>query len=226
MWNSFLSLIFPNNCAVCELMLYKNEKAICTSCLYQLPKTNYHSYQDNPVAKLFWGRVFLQSATAAYFFTKDNSIQKLMHALKYKKETDIGEKLGSVYGTELANSNLFKTVNTIVPVPLHEKKLKKRGYNQSDFFAKGLSQSMNLPYSSTALARVNATESQTRKSRFKRWENVQSVFCVADETALKNKHVLLVDDVVTTGATIEACANEILKLPNTMVSVATIAFAQ
>jgi ComF family protein len=223
MLNDFLSLIFPKVCAACGKSLFKKEESICTYCFYHLPKTNFHLYEDNPVIKLFWGRANIFSASSLYSFSKGSKVQHLIHQLKYRGKKEIGVSLGKYYGRELKMSPLFSPVNMVIPVPLHPKKLKKRGYNQSETFAQGLAESMKAENGSEFLIRTHASETQTRKSRFARWENVEEIFKVVSPEKIQGKHILLVDDVVTTGSTLEACANKILEVPDTKVSVATIA---
>lgn len=223
MLNDFLSLIFPKVCYACGKSLFKREDCVCTHCLYHLPKTNFHLFSDNPVIKLFWGRTNIHSASSLYSFTKGSKVQHLIHQLKYRGKKEIGTSLGKYYGKELKMSPMFSTANVVLPVPLHIKKLKKRGYNQSETFAEGIAESMNAETSSGILIRTFASSTQTKKSRFARWKNVEEIFTITCHEKLEGKHVLLVDDVVTTGATLEACANKILEIPNTKVSVATIA---
>ncbi len=225
-FDDFLSLFYPRLCLACGQNIPANQGDICITCQYHLPKTNFHLEKENPLTEHFWGRVNIHSGAALYFFTRGSRTQKLIHNLKYKGKQQIGVKLGEVYGTSLKSSPYFHQVNLIVPVPLHPRKEKIRGYNQSDAFAIGLSKSMSIPWSKNALQRIEMTDTQTKKSRMERFENVQSVFQVKDESALKGKHILLVDDVLTTGATLEACANQILKVPDTKISLATIAFAK
>ncbi|MBI4946784.1 MAG: ComF family protein [Bacteroidetes bacterium] len=223
MLNDFLSLIFPKVCAACGKSLLKSEESICTYCLYHLPKTNFHLYNDNPVIKLFWGRTNIFSASSLYTFSKGSKVQHLIHQLKYRGKKEIGVSLGKYYGRELKTSPLFSSSNLVIPIPLHPKKLKKRGYNQSETFAQGIAESMQAENGSNLLIRTHYSETQTRKSRFARWENVEEIFKVVSPEKIQGKHVLLVDDVVTTGSTLEACANKILEVPDTKVSVATIA---
>ena len=178
---------------------------------------------ENPVIKLFWGRTNIHSASSLYLFNKGSKVQHLIHQLKYKGKMEIGVSLGKYYGKELKAAPLFSTANIVIPVPLHKKKLKKRGYNQSETFAQGLAEAMNAETSGEILIRTHASTTQTKKSRFERWKNVEEIFKVTSPEKIEGKHVLLVDDVVTTGSTLEACANKILEVPGTKVSVATIA---
>ena len=223
MLNDFLSLIFPKVCAACGKSLFKSEDCICTYCMYHLPKTNFHLYPDNPVIRLFWGRTNIFSASSLYSFSKGSKVQHLIHQLKYRGKKEIGTSLGRYYGRELKVSPLFSSADIVVPVPLHSKKLKKRGYNQSETFALGLAETMEAENGNNILIRSYASQTQTKKSRFDRWKNVEEIFKVSLPEKIQGKHVLLVDDVVTTGSTLEACANKILEVPGTKVSVATIA---
>ncbi len=225
MLNDFISLAFPHICVSCGKSLYKKEHTICAYCAYHLPKTNFHLNIDNPIAKIFWGRVAIYSASAFYGFNKGGKVQHLIHQLKYKGQKNIGNSVGKLYGFELKQCVNFNTVNMVVPVPLHPKKLKKRGYNQSDGFAEGLAESMNVEANLQVLYRAVESETQTKKSRFNRWQNVETIFQLRDTKPLEGKHILLVDDVITTGATLEACAHTLLQAPNVKVSIATIAYA-
>lgn len=190
-----------------------------------LPKTNFHQYPNNRLSKTFWGRVELQNASSFLFFKKGGAVQNLMHALKYKGIKEIGELLGNLYSMDLLNFNGFDVPDAIVPVPLHPDKLKKRGYNQSEWFGKGLAEGLKIPIITNALVRNIQTESQTKKNRWSRWQNVEKVFELINPEIIENKHILLVDDVVTTGATLEACSNELLGQKHVRVSVATLAYA-
>ena len=217
----FIQLVFPKICPACGSPLVKNERIICTGCLNVLPRTNFHLEQDNPVAKAFWGRVMLENATSYYSYQGGGLLRKLIHELKYRGCQAIGEELGRQFGNELKNTSFIKS-DLIIPVPLSKRKEKKRGYNQSECIARGLSWSMEKAINTTAVIKSRSTNTQTKKSRYDRWLNVEDSFRVADSGAIRQKHILLVDDVLTTGATIEACASEILKVPETKVSVATI----
>lgn len=220
----FVNLLFPSICEACGASLYKNETIICTRCLFHLPKTNFHTYAENPVEALFWGRIEIQLATAFFFFAKESRLQNLIHKLKYEGKKEIGYELGMYLGGILKNSD-FDLVDLVVPIPLHYKKEKKRGYNQSEYIASGISRTMNKHMMPKVVERPFPSLSQTRKSRYERWKNVEKVFMVKDPVALEGKHVLLVDDVLTTGATIEACAAKILEVPGTRVSVAVLGVA-
>ena len=221
----FISLIFPKICAGCGNSLWKNEDIICRFCEYHLPKTNFHADRENPVTRLFWGRVNLDSGTAFLYFNKGNNVQRLVHQLKYKGRKDIGIWLGAQYGLVLRDTAPFNTIETIVPVPLHKKKYMQRGYNQSEQFAIGLSGSMNIPVDKHLLTRTKATETQTRKSRFRRYQNVREIFTTSNPETFRGKHLLLVDDVITTGATLESCIQALSAIPDVRISIACIATA-
>lgn len=225
MLKDFIALIFPHVCVSCGKSLYKNEHSICTYCAYYLPKTNFHLDNDNPIAKIFWGRVPIFSAAAFYGFNKGGKVQHLIHQLKYKGQKHIGTSVGKLYGYELKFCDDFNSVDAIIPVPLHPKRQKKRGYNQSDYFAEGLAESMNVKADLTTLYRAAESDTQTKKSRFKRWQNVESIFQLRNAGQLAGKHILLVDDVITTGATLEACAHTLLQVPGVKVSIVTMAYA-
>jgi len=221
----FVSLFYPRICQACGNSMYRGEAVICTFCMYHLPKTNYHMDADNPVIRHFWGKINIVAASSYYFFHKGQKVQKLVHRLKYKGQKEIGLKVGELYGRELSESPLFCSADVIVPVPLHKSRLRTRGYNQSDFFAKGLSAAMNVPAENNLLVRNKKTETQTRKNRFSRFENVNEVFSLVNKTNIEGKHILLVDDVITTGSTLTACAEVLLSHKDTKVSIASIAYA-
>lgn len=225
LWDDLVSLVYPHICMSCGKTLLKNEDCICTYCRYHLPRTNYHTIPGNPVMKIFWGRVDVQAAASFFLFTKGGAVQELVHQLKYNGQKGVGSVLGRMYGSELKEAPVFSGADIIVPVPLHPDKLRKRGYNQCDYFAEGLSETLGIPADTRNFHRAVATESQTRKSRFDRWKNVETVFRAHNPGQLENKHILLVDDVITTGATLEACAQQLLAIPGTRVSIATIACA-
>jgi ComF family protein len=223
MINDFINLIFPKLCCACNNALLKSENIICLNCIVSLPKTNFHLETNNPVNKVFWGRVQVEMATSFYLFSKKGKVQRLLHHLKYKGVKEVGTVVGELMGYDLKESPHFKQIDFIIPVPLHRNKLKKRGYNQSECIAKGISNSMGIPINIQTLFRKVDSQTQTKKSRYKRWENVGEIFGVSDKE-LDGKNVLLVDDVVTTGATLEACA-QILIQHNCKIYIATIAYA-
>jgi len=223
--SDFISLLYPRICYACGNTLFRHENVICTQCLFQLPKTNFHLFPDSPLDKVFWGRVPLQRTAALYYFSKGGKVQHLIHQLKYKGQKEVGIYMGKLLGNDLKTDPGFETINAIIPVPLHPRKQRKRGYNQSEQFAIGLSESTGIAMDIKSFVRTVATETQTRKSRFARYENVKEIFKVTYPENLENKHLLLVDDVITTGATLESCANILLDIPGVKLSVAAIAYA-
>lgn len=218
-------LLFPRLCVVCGDKLIEQEQSICLHCLHHLPRTNFHLEPENRVAQLFYGRVQIEFATSFFYFSKGSSYQTLLHNLKYKGMKEIGEEIGKHFGIDLLQSPEFSSVDIICPVPLHPQKEKKRGYNQSWWIASGIARQMQKELSDDNLKRVTATETQTRKSRFERWQNVEGIFELTNPEAFSGKHILLVDDVVTTGSTLEACAQTIISQSNAKVSIATLATA-
>lgn len=225
-FSELINFFYPDVCAACNNGLYRGENTICTPCLFHLPKTNFHFSQGNLVEKQFWGKVNVFSATALYYFNKGERVQHLVHRLKYHGDKEVGVFTGRILGTDLLKSDRFVTVDAIVPVPLHAKKLRIRGFNQSDFFATGIAEAMKVPVYSDFLVRLKATATQTRKSRFSRFENVNRVFEVNRKNKSHPSHILLVDDVITTGSTLSACAETLLEIPGVKVSIATIAYAR
>ena len=225
LWDDFLSLLFPRICYGCGNHLIKDEYLICTECFVVIPRTNFHTKKDNPVAQAFWGRCKIESAAAFSYFNKGSRIRKLIHSLKYNGVKEIGCELGKIYGLSLKSSDFLDGVDFIIPVPLHKSKKRTRGFNQSEMIAAGISEVTGLPLITDAIERRFATSTQTKHSRTERWNNVEGVFALKNLDLLAGKHILLVDDVITTGATIESCVNEILKAKETKVSVAALAYA-
>lgn len=225
LWDDFISLLFPRLCYGCGNHLMRNETLICTECYVLIPRTNYHLKPDNPVAQLFWGRCQIEKAAAFSFYTRDSRIRKLIHQLKYKGIQEVGPELGRIYALSLKSSGFLGGIDLIIPVPLHPSKKRKRGFNQSDLIAGGMSIVSGIPVDSDTLIRKTVSATQTRKSRFDRWTNVEDIFRVKDQERLMGKHILLVDDVITTGSTLEACTNEILKIEDTKVSVVALAYS-
>jgi len=222
----FVSLLFPELCQACSANLVAGEKLICTDCRYNLPFTDFHLKPDNLVAQQFWGKINIEAGYAMCYFTKGGKMQHLMHQFKYKGVKKIGNLLGNIAGGQLVQNPVFKTVNAIIPVPLHNSRLRKRGYNQAACFGEGIAEKLNIPIIENNLVRERATETQTHRSRFSRFENMQKVFTIKNPEALKNQHVLLVDDVTTTGSTLEACGSQLLKIEGLKLSIATIAYAE
>jgi ComF family protein len=195
-------------------------------CLSQLPVTRFDLNPDNPLAEMFWGRVKLRQAVAWFYFRKGSIYQDALHKLKYNDRPDIGFSLGKQFGYELSRSSGFLKPDILVPVPLNPKKFRKRGYNQSEAIAKGLSTGLRIPLDCNILTRPLATSTQTRKSRYERYLNVTGKFKICNPGLLNSRHVLLIDDVITTGATLEACTEELLACPGVSVSVAALAWAK
>lgn len=223
--SAFSHLIYPELCLSCGTALNAGEKLICLECRFSLPKTDFHLIKDNPAEKIFWGRVPVQMAASYLHFEKKSGIQSILHHLKYRGKKEIGRMLGHWYGLDLKKSEIPR-FDMIIPVPLHPSKFRSRGYNQSEWFGKGLSESLGIPVVTDNLVRIRKSESQTRKSRFNRWQNVSGIFAVQYPERLINRHILLVDDVITTGATLEACAQTILALNcGAKISMVTLAFA-
>jgi ComF family protein len=223
--DDFLSLFFPKTCLACGNSLYGNEEIICLKCILHLPETNFHREEKNPVGQVFLGRVPVELASAYFYYKKGGVVQKLIHQLKYRGHAEIGNYLGKIYGSKLIENPAYKDIDSIIPIPLHEKKQKKRGFNQAEKFAQGLSESMNIAVNTKIVSRVKATSTQTKKSRYNRWENVENMFEVAEPALHQGKHFLLVDDVITTGATMEACLQALQIIPGVKLSVSAIAFA-
>jgi len=223
--SDFISLIFPRICAGCGNSLWKNEEVLCHFCEYHLPKTNFHHDLENPVTQLFQGRVNIETGAAFLYFNKGSKVQRLVHQLKYKGRKDIGIYLGDQYGQSLKYAPCFNSADAIIPVPLHKKKYMQRGYNQSEQFAIGLAGSMNIPMIKHLLVRTKATETQTRKSRFNRYQNVKEIFTVNNLAEWRGKHLMLVDDVITTGATLESCIQALTEIPEVKISIVCIATA-
>jgi len=225
-FNDLFCLFFPELCAACGRDLYKNEDIICTYCKYHLPLTNFHSDLNNKMARQLWGRFEFEQAIAFLYFQKGSRVQNLMHQLKYNKRPEVGIKLGELYAYELLRAKDWKKADLIIPVPLHPSKQKIRGYNQSEQISLGIAAVLRLPISTTHLVRGQHTETQTRKSRYARYENLKDIFLIKNGSELSQKHIMLVDDVMTTGATLEACSLELLKIEGLKISICTIAFTE
>jgi ComF family protein len=224
-FSSTMHLFYPHVCTGCGSDLLEKDNLLCLSCLHNLPHTNFASLQNNPVEKDFWGRINLDAAYSQFYFSKAFLIQHLIHQLKYKSDTKIGFYLGEIMGKTMLKSGRFSSLDGLIPLPLFASKEHKRGYNQATVICNGISSVMNIPVLNNAVIRQHATETQTRKHRTERWENVKDSFKVAKPAELSGKRLLLVDDVVTTGATLEACGNVILSSTDAKLSIATLAYA-
>jgi ComF family protein len=220
-WNT----IFPSVCIVCQNLLTTSETHLCTECRLDLPTTDFHVHEQNVLWQKFAANLPISFALSYLHFAKHSKAQKLLHHLKYYEAQELGEMLGMWYGHTLQKHAFDQQIDLLLPVPLHASKLKKRGYNQSNCFAKGLSNTSTIPCTDTLLVRNKATETQTRKSRIQRWENVNNIFVVTQPEQIANKHIAIVDDVVTTGATTEACLQAIMKAGASHISVITLATA-
>ncbi len=222
--DSFFHLFFPHVCAGCGNDVLNEKSSLCMRCIDALPETNFEIHPDNPVEKLFWGRVKLIGGSSQYYFTKESLMQRLMHQFKYKGNRELGLQLGRMMGEQLLQSGRFQA-DALIPIPLFPRKEKRRGYNQATVLCLGIKESMNIPLFDKVINRPQHTETQTKKGRIERWKNMEGKFMLDNAAAIRDKHVLLIDDVVTTGATLEACATELLKVEGVTVSVATLCVA-
>jgi ComF family protein len=218
-------LFYPQICTGCGSDLLSDDQLLCLLCINQLPHTNFAQHANNPLEKIFWGRIPLVAAHSEFYFAKETLIQELIHQLKYKGNQDIGYFLGQLMGNSLLNSNRFKNLDCLIPLPLYPEKERKRGFNQATIICNGISAQMNIPVMRHNVVRRRFTETQTKKHRTQRWENVANSFQVKDPMLLNDKNILLVDDVVTTGATLEACGHAIAQSANVKMSVATLSMA-
>jgi ComF family protein len=221
---SLLQIIFPHICSGCGSDLLSVESNLCLRCVDALPETDFEKHENNPVEKIFWGRLPLESASASYYFTKESLVQHLMHQFKYKSNKELGLQLGRMMGYQLLYSERFK-VDAIVPLPLFPGKEKRRGYNQSVLLCEGIAELLKVPVLTDVIIRPEHTETQTKKGRIERWRNMEGKFLLTNREKVAGKHLLLVDDVVTTGATLEACGTELLKVDKVKLSIATLCFA-
>lgn len=223
--NDFLSLIYPVRCEACGSNLFGHETFLCNYCRLNLPKSGYHLRTGHELEQTFAGRVPTVHCGSFYLFEKSGGIQNMLHAIKYAGQKELGAYLGELYASDLVKDHCWQDIDLIIPIPLHRNKLRQRGYNQSEWFAKGLSQGMNRQLDASLLERRVETATQTKKKKYQRWENVENIFTLKHAEQLANKHVLLVDDVVTTGATIEAAWLALKEAVGIKISVASIAFA-
>lgn len=225
LFTNLLDLFYPNLCLICGTNLVLGEEMICLSCLHNIPKTNYHLEIDNTVEKRFWGKIPIHRATSFFFFYKGSPFQQLLHELKYRGNKEIGYIAGKYAALDLMEVDDFRTVDVIVPVPLHPKRFHQRGYNQSEWIAKGLAEILEKPVDTVHLIRIKENPSQTKKTVFERYKNTTDIFSLTDLTVFQHQHILLVDDVLTTGSTLEACMQVLLNTDFIKISVFTLALA-
>lgn len=222
--DSVLHLFFPHVCTGCGTDILNKDAALCMRCVEALPETQFEIHANNPAEKTFWGRLPLAAASAQFYFTKESLIQHLMHQLKYKGNREVGLQLGRIMGEQLKKSGRF-SVNALIPLPLFPAKERRRGYNQATVLCEGMAEVLQVPVLDKVITRPQHTETQTKKGRIERWKNMEGKFVLANPAAIENKHILLVDDVITTGATLEACGNELLQASNVKLSIATLCIA-
>ena len=219
-------LFYPVYCSACDSPLYKNERLLCTSCRHALPLGNFHNVNAKKIEKVFYGRIKIENATSLFVFQKDGLVQNLIHNLKYRGREEIGEELGKWLGSELEKSSEYQHIDVVVPVPLHKKRLKERGYNQVEKFGIEISKKLNANYIDSVLKKKSYHTKQSKRGKNDRWINTAETFDIQNESLLEHKHILLVDDIVTTGATIEACVNKLKFIPGIKISVATMAITE
>lgn len=225
-FQAFLSLLFPRCCIVCGNPLAKGEVYLCAHCNMNLPRTDLHKQKDNAVEQLFWGKIPLERATSFFYYRKGSNYRQILHRLKYRGEKEIGEVMGRCMATELLPYDFFSDIDVIIPVPLHPKKQRARGYNQSEWIARGISGISGISVDTTSVSRKKNTATQTRKTVFERWENVNQTFTLHLPERFVGKHLLIIDDVLTTGATTVACASVFDGVEGVRISVLTLAVAE
>jgi len=221
----FADMAWPNLCLLCERPLMSGEQHVCLNCLYDLPALHEVSFQENKTADRFLGKIEFLRATSGFHYNKDSSIQKALELLKYKGEKEIGSCLSRVSAQRLSEQGFFKDIDVLIPVPLHKLKQKIRGYNQSEWIAKGLSEVTGIPVNTDVLGRVLHNTSQTTKNLWNRWENAQGLFELKNAEGFSGKHLLLVDDVLTSGSTLEACGQVLMQIPDVRISFFALALA-
>lgn len=221
-WSDFIQLFFPQTCVACRKKLVEGETFICLDCFLALVRTNYVNCPNNPLEVLFAGRLPFSRIASFAYFSKEGILQKIVHELKYANNPELGDFLGKLIWNECGKSDFFCDIDCLVPIPLHPKRIKQRGYNQSFHLAKGICDASGLPLIADNLLRTKNNPSQTGLSRTERWANVENIFSVVAPELLANKHVLLIDDILTTGSTIESCARQILQCSKTRISILTL----
>lgn len=222
--DSFLHLLFPQICEGCGTDLPGQDTLLCFRCMEALPETNFEQHPHNPVEKKFYGRMPVHEASASYYFSKESLMAHLVHQLKYKGNKELGLQLGQLMGHTIKRSGRFK-VDALIPLPLFPVKEKRRGYNQATVLCEGIAKHLTIPILKEVITRPEHTETQTKKGRVERWKNIEGKFLLKNPEVITNKHILLVDDVITTGATLESCGTELLKAGNVTLSVACLCYA-
>ncbi|MEO5891220.1 MAG: ComF family protein [Ferruginibacter sp.] len=225
LFSDTLHLFYPHVCTGCGSDVLQEDNLLCLKCITSLPHTHFAEHANNPVEKIFWGRIPQVAAHSEFYFAKESLIQCLIHELKYKGNQQIGIYLGEIMGRTLLESGRFAAIDYLIPLPLYADKERKRGYNQAAVICRGLSNIMNVPVLTGNITRKRFTETQTKKHRTERWENVADSFMINDKAALQGKNILLIDDVITTGATLEACGHAILQAAEAKLSIAALAMA-
>lgn len=226
MFIDFFSLFFPHLCEACDQSMAKGENILCTHCLHKLPRTGAHRKADKYLTAKFYGKLNINEVFSFLYFRKHSPVQQLLHRLKYKNKPEIGVFLGKLYGSELNRvSHGFADYDFIIPVPLHSSRQRRRGYNQSERFSAGLGEALDIPVNTSAILRLHKSQTQTRKTRQQRWENVKDIFNIPHPEEIMGKKILLTDDIITTGATIESCAVQLFKAGASKISVISIAVA-
>lgn len=224
--NCLLDTLFPRMCPVCNNALLSHEKHLCTKCHIDIPRTRNHLQDFNAMEQLFAGKTPIEKAVGYFFYEKGNPYSNILHSIKYRNKPQLGQHLAKLFAKELFNSDIFKDIDCIIPVPLHYRKEIQRGYNQSEYIAKGFSEVFDIPVYNDIIVAHKSHESQTNKGVYERWMNTQDIFSAQNTQLIENKHVLIVDDVITTGATLLSAALTIASIPNIKISLATLGVAR
>lgn len=225
-FNGFLDTLFPRICPVCNKVLLSHEKHLCTKCHIDIPRTRYHLQDFNAMEQLFAGKTPIEKAVGYFFYEKGNPYSNILHDIKYRNKPQLGQHVAKLFAQELISQDIFKDIDCIIPVPLHHRKKTQRGYNQSEYIAKGFSEVFDIPVYNDIIVAHKSHESQTNKGIYERWLNTQNIFSAHDTQTIENKHILIVDDVVTTGATLLSAALTIASVPGIKISLATLGVAR
>jgi ComF family protein len=220
--SDLIDLIFPRHCYVCGEILSRQEQDICLDCLYKLPKIEKIHLEE--IEKVFWGKFDIASATSYIYYRKESPYNRLLHKMKYDNRPEIGRRLAMMAAEQLSKEGFFDGIDAILPLPLSKKKKRQRGYNQCDYIAEGLSQISGIPVVKDCVVRTKANESQTHKTRDERWKNTEGIFSLANPEPIEGKHILLIDDILTTGATLTNCAMAIQQTCHCKISIFTLAY--